>query len=160
MDDTESNGSFKVTDRRRFSAEGSPKDEPQKEGSPTAEEASKETPEQTQAAASGAAEQTQFEEGPETAKSPPSPEDTEDLPPVDFTGLVVSLANSALIQLGLVGLPDSGKVARNLPAAKQTIDIVAMLEEKTKGNLSDEEQQLLRETLFQLRMAFVEASKK
>ena len=80
------------------------------------------------------------------------------IPPVEFSGFVLSLANSALFHMGFLKLQDS-EVQKDLPAARQTIDLMALLEEKTKGNLTEQEQKTLKETLFQLRMAFVEASK-
>jgi hypothetical protein len=77
---------------------------------------------------------------------------------VDFPSFVLSLANSALFQLGLVKGPD-GEANKDTQAARQLIDIIAMLEQKTKGNLTEEEAKLVSETLFQLRMAYVEATK-
>jgi hypothetical protein len=71
----------------------------------------------------------------------------------------LSLANTALYQLGFIKVSESEEVQKDLPGARQIIDIVAMLEEKTRGNLTDQEKKIITETLFQLRMAFVEASK-
>ena len=78
---------------------------------------------------------------------------------MDFSLFVLSLANTALMQLGLIKLPNAQDLPKDVHAARQTIDILAMLEEKTRGNLDDEEKKLLVETLFQLRMAFVEATR-
>jgi hypothetical protein len=79
-----------------------------------------------------------------------------------FQLLALSLGNAALVGLGLVTDPvlsaASGSV--NLPMAKQNIDLLEMLEAKTKGNLTAEERQLLHGLLFDLRLKFVEASKR
>jgi hypothetical protein len=74
---------------------------------------------------------------------------------VDFPSFVISLATQALVMLGEVPHPETNLVAKNIPAARQTIDILAMIEEKTKGNLSDDEKQLLEEVLSSLRLTFV-----
>lgn len=80
------------------------------------------------------------------------------LPAVDFTSFVLSLATSALYHLGLVADPETGQKAEpNLPIARQTIDTIAMLEDKTRGNLSDEEAELVTNLLTDLRMRCVEA---
>lgn len=80
-------------------------------------------------------------------------------PPVDFTAFLLSLATSALYHLGLVADPESGKPGElNLPVARQTIDTLELLEEKTRGNLTDEEQTLLGNLLAELRMRYVEVS--
>jgi hypothetical protein len=84
----------------------------------------------------------------------------ESLPPVEFTTFVLSLSHSALMHLGEAPDPETGSVAqKNLLLARQTIDLIAMLEEKTKGNLSGDEERLLAQILFDLRMRFVEQSK-
>ena len=80
------------------------------------------------------------------------------LPGVDFTSFVLSLATSALYHLGLVPDPDTGqKATPNLPIARQTVDTIAMLQDKTRGNLSDEEAELVTNLLTDLRMRCVEA---
>ncbi len=76
---------------------------------------------------------------------------------VDFSSFVLSLYSSALVQLGKVEDPTSGKKIKNLEIAMQTIDIISVLQEKTKGNLDDEEEKLMNTLLQELRMAFVEA---
>lgn len=79
--------------------------------------------------------------------------------PIDFQTFVLSLASSVQISLGLIPNPISGEVKRDLTNAKQTIDIIGMLEEKTLGNLAPEESGLLKNILFQLRIQYVELSK-
>ena len=85
-----------------------------------------------------------------------APEST--LPKIDFSSFILSLYSSGLVQLGKVEEPTTGKKAVNLELAQHTIDMIAMLEEKTAGNLNDEEANLLKALLSELRMAFLEAS--
>ncbi|WP_092117874.1 DUF1844 domain-containing protein [Desulfonatronum thiosulfatophilum] len=80
------------------------------------------------------------------------------MPHVCFSTFVLSLSSSALVHLGEVPDPDNGKTSINISLAKHTIDILVMLEEKTKGNLDLEESKLLRDMLFELRMHFVRKS--
>jgi hypothetical protein len=96
---------------------------------------------------------------PPTAPASASPSG-KTLPPVEFATFILSLGSSALMHLGEVERPGSGTFEKNLPLAKNSIDILSMLEEKTKGNLSAAEAQLLENLLFDLRLRFVEASKK
>ena len=79
------------------------------------------------------------------------------LPQIDFGLFVMSLASSVLVHLGEIDHPDSRERAANLPLAKQTIDILGMLREKTRGNLTQEESQLLDNLLYDLRMKYVAA---
>jgi hypothetical protein len=82
------------------------------------------------------------------------------LPSIDFATFVVSLSHSATLHLGEVPHPETNRIERNLTLAKQTIDLLGVLEEKTKGNLTGEEERLLTQVLFDLRMHFVEIQKK
>jgi Domain of unknown function (DUF1844) len=76
---------------------------------------------------------------------------------ITFVAFVLSLAHTAAVHFGDVPDPASGSKSQpNLPAAQQMIDILALLEEKTRGNLTAEERQLLEQILFELRMRFVE----
>jgi len=83
----------------------------------------------------------------------------EELPSIDFTTFILSLSHSALLHLGEAPNPDTGKVAKNLAMARQTIDLVAMLEEKTRGNLKGDEERLIGQILYDLRMRYVELTK-
>ena len=85
----------------------------------------------------------------------------EALPAADFSSFALSLAASALYHLGVMGDPEQDEKAPepNLPLARQTIDTLAMLQEKTRGNLDEEETRLLDGLLYELRMHFVEADK-
>jgi Domain of unknown function (DUF1844) len=78
---------------------------------------------------------------------------------LSFTTFVVSLASSAAIHFGDLPDPNTGERAElNLEGAAQMIDILALLEEKTRGNLTLEERQVLEQVLYELRLRFVEAS--
>jgi hypothetical protein len=81
---------------------------------------------------------------------------------IDFSTFVLSLGTTALYQLGQIGDSESGAegpVEPNLPIARQTIDTLEMLTEKTRGNLTDAESNLLESIVYELHMKFVEASK-
>lgn len=81
------------------------------------------------------------------------------LPPIDFSIFVLSLNTSALQHLAAD--PDTdGALHENLPMARQTIDILTLLEEKTRGNLTGAEERLVSQVLFDLRMRFSSAVKK
>lgn len=86
------------------------------------------------------------------------PETEGPLPEINFTSLILSLSTSALIQLGEVEDPFTQKQSKNLPLAKQTIDLIGMLKEKTKGNLTPEEEKFIEQVLFDLRMRYVKAA--
>ena len=76
---------------------------------------------------------------------------------VSFNALVISLASSAAVHFGDLGDPVTGeKQPPNLLAARHAIDLLSILEEKTKGNLTEEEQQVLKQVLVELRMRFVQ----
>jgi hypothetical protein len=79
------------------------------------------------------------------------------LPEVTFTNLIISFSTSVLIQLGEIQDPLTQKSEENLPLAKQTIDLIGMLKEKTKENLTPEEEKLIEAVLYDLRMRYVEA---
>jgi hypothetical protein len=130
---------FTVQDRRRFSpetGEARPNaDEPRVEAShPTAESSA--TPHSDVGAS------------------------RESLPEINFSTFVISLSTQALMHLGEMASPLSGQIEKDVPMAKQMIDILGMLREKTRGNLDEGEQKLIEEILFDLRMRYVEAVKK
>jgi hypothetical protein len=89
----------------------------------------------------------------------PTPElSTEEWNSALFASLVVQQTNLALISLGKTAHPETGEKTRDLDAARMFIDTLGMLEGKTKGNLTPEEQHLLQRSLTNLRMLFVEAA--
>lgn len=89
----------------------------------------------------------------------PGSEPEGSLPSIDFSTFVLSLSHSALVHLGDAPDPASGQQDANLPLARQTIDLLALLEEKTQGNLTGAEERLLTQTLYDLRMRYVEIEK-
>ena len=92
------------------------------------------------------------------AENNPAPEDESS--GVTFVGFVLSLAHTAAVHFGDIPDPVSGQSAPpNLPAAQQMIDILSVIEEKTRGNLTAEERQLLEQLLFELRMRYLEIEK-
>jgi hypothetical protein len=131
---------FKVADRRRFSPETGEAREaaPAAEARPEAEEP-----------------RTTGEKRGEAQN-----ESSDDLPELNFSTFVISLSTQALMHLGEIPDPITGKVASDFPVAKQMIDIIGMLGEKTRGNLDAGEQQLMEDVLYDLRMRYVQAVKK
>lgn len=77
---------------------------------------------------------------------------------ISFINLIFSISTSALIQLGEIQDPVTQQIAKNLPLAKQTIDLIGMLKEKTKGNLTSDEEKVLENILYDLRMRYIKAS--
>jgi hypothetical protein len=77
---------------------------------------------------------------------------------VNFSTFILSLASAAFIELGLVEDPQSGEKKKNLSSAKQHIDLIAMLQEKTRGNLDNEERGLLERILRDVRLQYVKAT--
>lgn len=86
-------------------------------------------------------------------------DDSLHMPQVTFSTFILSLASSALMQLGEVPDPDTGEVSANLPMARHTIDVLTMLQEKTKACLTDEERRLLDGLLYEVRMKYVMKTK-
>ena len=79
------------------------------------------------------------------------------MPELSFTAFIISLASTAAIHLGDLADPQTGQTLEpNLEGAAQMIEILMLLEEKTRGNLSAEERQVLEQILYELRMRFVE----
>ncbi len=143
----EEDSGFRVADRRKFTEEGelrdSAKEAPSRPAGP--------------AGASGAA-QGQERAG-ASASSPVVGQDSRE-PKMDFPTLVLSLTTTAMLQMGLVPDPATQKVEKNLPAARQTIDILEILKDKTQGNLQPDETRLLDRCLHDLKMSFVESSRR
>lgn len=75
-----------------------------------------------------------------------------------FSGFILSLATTAAVHFGDIADPNTGEKADpNLPAAAQMIELIAMLQERTKGNLIEPEERLLDDLLYELRLRFVQA---
>ncbi len=133
---TEAKG-FTVQDRRRFS--------------PETGEARQDAPEQAAPVQSGS-DKIQSSAGTHEAEQA--------LPEINFSAFVISISTQALMHLGEMASPMSGKVEIDVPVAKQMIDILVMLKDKTRGNLNASEDRLMEDILFDLRMKYVEAVKK
>jgi hypothetical protein len=140
---------FKVEDKRRFTAEGEPRVEGDRPPGPAS------APPGSEGHGSDAA-------GP--AAAPPHPaepaaEERSKLPELDFSTFILSLTTSAMVHLGEAPHPD-GTTKRDLTLAKQTIDLIGILKDKTRGNLTDAESRLLDEVLYDLRLRFVSAARR
>lgn len=79
------------------------------------------------------------------------------LPEVNFSSFILSLSSSTLLHLGEIADPQSGEKKKDMALAKQSIDIISLLKNKTKGNLTQEEEKLLDHLLYDLQMRFVKA---
>ena len=77
------------------------------------------------------------------------------LPDVNFASFIISLSSSAFVHLGDMPDPGTGETKKNIPLAKQTIDLLGLLREKTRNNLSEEEEKLFDHLLYDLRMRYV-----
>ena len=78
---------------------------------------------------------------------------------VDFSAFIMSLTSSAFYHLGDMADPATGKKEVNLPAVQQTIDMLIMLKEKTKGNLKEDEGKLIEQLIYELQVKYVAISK-
>jgi hypothetical protein len=134
---------FKVTDRRKFTPEGEMR-------TPSETEANQEPP------SSEARQAPQPAESVGDPQKSPSGETSES---VDFASFLLSLATTGMVHLGEIPEPMTGQPAENLEGARQMIDILSLLKEKTEGNLSAEENRLLDGLLYELRMKFLSKSK-
>ncbi|HEY5961989.1 MAG TPA: DUF1844 domain-containing protein [Polyangiaceae bacterium] len=83
-----------------------------------------------------------------------------EFPGIDFATFVLSLSHSAYLHLGDAPNPTSGRAELNLTMARQTIDLLGLLERKTQGNLTGEEERILEQVLYELRLRYVEVSEK
>lgn len=134
MEEEEKSGrGFKVEDRRRFSASGEVR-----EGEP---------------------QDVPSDAGPGPMELPPEPADVDALAELNFSTFVIGLSTQVLVLLGEMPDPASRAVATDLPGAKQLIDILGILEAKTRGNLDAAESSLLGSILYDLRMRYVQRSR-
>ena len=122
---------FRVTDKRGFREDGETR-------APDSSEKAEEKPASDKA-----------------SEKPPFGQETPPRPPIDFASYVMGYYAQAMILLGVVPNPLTNQKEEDLEAAQQMIDILSMLEQKTKGNLNSEEQQLLESVLYELRMKFM-----
>jgi hypothetical protein len=132
---------FVIKDRRRFTEEGEAKEETVPEEQ--AEERVSSTQEEDKGRAKVEEEVTQEMVFPE----------------INFSTFIFSLNTSALLHLGEIPDPATGKQQEDLAMAKQTIDLIAMLQEKTRGNLAADEENLVKHVLYDLRLRYVQKAK-
>lgn len=145
---SEEKKSFVVKDRRRFSSES--------EESEKGETGLKENSASTEPEKEPGQVKTEEQKTQETTKSDKKTGRQEtNLPKINFQTFILSLNSSVLVQLGILEDPVTGIKEKNLPLAKQTIDILGMLDEKTKGNLNKDEEMMLKNILYDLRMMYV-----
>lgn len=76
-------------------------------------------------------------------------------PAITFSSLIFSLSSTAFMHLGAIPDPNTGKTEKDLPLAKQTIDLLGVLREKTRNNLDQEEENLFEHLLYDLRLAYI-----
>ena len=133
MNMAEEEKGFIIKDRRSFDKEGELKDE--------------------KGAGDAGSQKTKEEEREQDTQRIPLPE-------VNFNSLIFSLSSSALLNMGDIAEPQTGERKKDLPMAKYSIDIISMLQEKTKGNLTEEEHKFLDSILADLRLRYVKAAKK
>lgn len=132
----EENKDFIIKDRRVFGQEEGEEAE-MEQASPRTETSPQDTPEAEETATSA------------------EPDSQTQLPEVNFATFIMSLNVSALANLGAIEDPTTGKQSKNLQLGKQTIDILGMLEEKTRGNLTTDEENMLKSILYDLRMIYI-----
>jgi uncharacterized protein DUF1844 len=159
MEEQEDKRGFKVQDRRRFSAEGETKEGGDDKPSESSEALDKKS--KPGAGASGPASRPQAAaEQPASSRQSESIRQSSEPPPeLTFAAFLWSLSEQALAALGEVPDPASGNMTRDLTMAQQMIDIIAMLRDKTRGNLDPEEQAMLKEILSSLQMKYVELAR-
>ena len=138
-DETIEGNGFVVRDKRQFTPDGEVKTDAETKKDDTKAEVQAET---------------------EAKKDESQQHEPVKLPEINFPSFILSLISSALLHFGDIPDPISGTKERNLPMAKQTIDILGVLKEKTQGNLTNDEEQLIDNLLHDLRIKYVEESKK
>jgi hypothetical protein len=136
---------FVFKDRRKISV-----DDQEQRPEESREEPARESASEEQA-------RTDFESAARQTESPG--EGAAPLPEVNFSTFIFSLSSSALVHLGEIPEPGTQRVHQDLQLAKQIIDTLGMMDEKTRGNLDGNEERLLKSVLYDLRMRFVQKSK-
>ncbi len=136
MPDPTDDKGFKVKDKRKISMDG---DEKKESAAPGREEA---------------------QNPPRSSQTSSDDQASATLPEINFSTFILSLSTSALMHLGEIPNPETHKTDKNLPLAKQTIDLIDMLKKKTEGNLETDEDQLITNLLYDLKLKYVAAIKK
>ncbi|MCK5689817.1 DUF1844 domain-containing protein [Myxococcota bacterium] len=157
MSEEEKEGGFKVVDKRRFTTEGEVREDVSIEDGPSASEKAQKA-EKVEAAVSDAptsdasvSDAPGKEETPQAQATPGA-----EHPSMDFSAFVAGLATNALAALGVLTPEQTGGMPQDMTLAREYIDILGMLQTKTKGNLSAEEDALMTRILSDLRMAYVQ----
>ena len=140
LDEKDESSGFKVVDKRSF----------REDGEPRPSETEKEQPSKPPTVAAGPAEAPEEMFPDEAAGGAPS----------GFATLVSYLSTTAMFQLGLLPGPGGERLPVDLANARMTIDLLDVLQEKTEGNLTEDEARLLDEVLYELRLSFVEVQKR
>ena len=145
MAEKEEDKGFVVKDRRRFT-----------------EDAGAEEPKAPDARAEGPEEAKEAKKAPssDAGQASEKPQGKGPFPEVSLATFIISLSSSALVHLGEIPEPETNRTTVDLPIAKQIIDTLGMLQAKTKGNLDEDEDRLLRSVLYDLRMRYVEKMNK
>ena len=152
---------FTVKDHRSFNADGSSRSADEGQAGAEAESASAGEAEPNSAEPidqqNNADAQAQFEEAKAQDEAAGSSQGQErgPLPPVEFSGLILSLSHAAMMHLGQIPDPNTGQAQMDRELARHTIDTLGMLKDKTEGNLTPEEQRLIDHALTELRLAYV-----
>jgi hypothetical protein len=138
MDEEKNEKGFVIKDRRLFDESGTARaQEDKKEETKPAQE----TKDETQPS--------------QSSQEVPKETQDEQIPEINFVSFIYSLATTAFYHFGDFPDPATNKASRNLPAAKQTIDILNMMKSKTAGNLDEAEKQMLEDILYELQMRYV-----
>lgn len=162
----EQQGTFKVTDRRLFNADGSPREVPAEER-PAPEPPKAETPAKVEEesirrvtpVAEASPPQTTLPEEDEHLDQEPTPEEIEAArDPASFLNFLMSIASNAASALGMMEHPVTHQRDVDLELGKHWIDVLGMLQKKTQGNLTSQEKQMIESLLADLRMQFVSLS--
>jgi len=142
---------FKVVDRRSFAEDGS-----RRAPAPEAEKRS----EVRQPPATAKPNALPLESRGGVESEPRTEEDYLDEGPANFATLVSYLSTTAMFQLGLLPGPGGERIPADFPNARRTIDLLEVLQQKTQGNLTEDEVRMLQEVLYELRLSFVETSQR
>ena len=138
MDEEKNEKGFVIKDRRHFDESGTARAQEDKKEEP---QPAPEMKDETREASS--------------TQGIPGEQKDEQIPEINFVSFIYSLATTAFYHFGDFPDPATNKTARNLPAAKQTIDILNILKNKTQGNLEQTEKQMLEDILYELQMRYV-----
>lgn len=133
MEEEKKDKSFVIKDKRLFTESGEQRRQETSESAETDRKEPNDTP--------------PFAESKET--------ESEFQPEVNFLNFILSLSTTVMFHFGDFPDPVTREVKKNIPAAKQTIDILSMLKDKTKGNLDDQEKAVMEEILYELKMRYV-----